>query len=285
MKTKVALFYIGLVRFEKLGKENHKKLIDILTEAYDLKIYDFTLPNIDRTDCTFEDSGRIQVYDFYTALDQIEEDIVIKFRTDIWLTDSVIDPILTELNLIVNGTQDLSYMGMAIISANSEFDNAEYYSYGYRKTGKILDWVIIADRRTLVKKEDAFTYLKEGKYVRTAGGGNHSYRVLRTSQTNTVVVCCQLYLIRKEYDTYPTDVQVGIDMIELTLPNPKTLEWLYLVKKSGGLTAYYEKLKFERQRAEQMALENSQQKVRRKLAPPPSRTNNQSITQVWKGIR
>ena len=105
MKTKVALFYIGLVRFEKLGKENHKKLIDILTEAYDLKIYDFTLPNIDRTDCTFEDSGRIQVYDFYTALDQIEEDIVIKFRTDIWLTDSVIDPILTELNLIVNYEQ------------------------------------------------------------------------------------------------------------------------------------------------------------------------------------
>ena len=100
-----------------------------------------------------------------------------------------------------------------------------------------------------------------------------------------MIVCCQLYLIRKEYDTYPTDVQVGIDMIELTLPNPKTLEWLYLVKKSGGLTAYYKKLKFERQRAEQMALENSQQKVRRKLAPPPRRTNNQSITQVWKGIR
>jgi hypothetical protein len=285
MKTKVALFYIGQVRFDQLGKENHKKLIDILSEVYDLKIYDFTLPNIDRTNCTFEDSGRIQVYDFYTALDQIEEDIVIKFRTDIWLTDSVIDPILRELNLIVSGDQDLSYMGMALISGNNEFDSAEYYSYSYRKTGKILDWIIIANRCKLTKKEDAFIHITEGKYIKTAGGGNHTYRVLKTPETNTVIVCCQIYLIRKEYDSYPTDVQVGIDMIELTLPNPKTLEWLYLVKKSGGLTEYYKKLKFEKQRAEQMALENSQQKVKRKFAPPPRQTNNQSIAQAWKGIR
>jgi hypothetical protein len=191
MKTKVALFYIGLVRFEKLGKENHKKLIDILTEAYDLKIYDFTLPNIDRTDCTFEDSGRIQVYDFYTALDQIEEDIVIKFRTDIWFTNSSIEMLLDAIDNVVNDTLDVVYLG---------YDFRNYYSEkGFKIDAdaikKVADFVVVSNKQGLTTRAVALQKCIDDR----SKNGNVLFKNIRSDTARSVMISCHMYLVRKEF--------------------------------------------------------------------------------------
>ena len=236
-QKKIAIIYIGYPRFKEIGYKNHKKMIDRIDELYDLKIYDFTFPNIDRSDCFYKDSGRIQVYDFYTALDHVEEDICIKLRTDLWITDSAIDAILEELFLVTETTQDFSFCGMGLIRGSIEFYKEKYFKLPVTKTGKVLDWIIIANRNKLSSKEKILEQLDTSPKLI---GGNKAFTILPVAGSNCAIVCCQIYLIRKTYDSIPDDCQVGIDMLKLfgngITDSQIIIEWLETIQQDQKLT-------------------------------------------------
>lgn len=215
MKQKIAIVYIGQPRFENIGKNNHKQLIDKLNERWEVVEYNFLQPILDRSDCPFpeNDTGaaRIQVWDFYKTLDLVEEKIIIKLRSDIWFAQSSINVVITELNLVVSGKQDISYMG-----CDSSYNFSEKYVKMPTKKGKILDLVIIANKNKIRKKEIALANLQEGKLAHLRSG-NSTFKVLTTPQTISAKVFCQIYIIRKETDS-PNDWIMGWNFLEHYLP-------------------------------------------------------------------
>ena len=196
MKEKIAIVYLGLPRFEELGKANHKILINKLKEYWDVVEYDFLQPKLDRSDCPFpeNDTGaaRIQVWDFYTALGLIQENVVLKLRSDIWFSQSSIDAVVAELSLISCGKQDISYMG-----CDSSYNFSEKYIKVPAKKGKILDLVIIVNKNKIRKKEVALQDLQQGKLAHLRSG-NSTFKVLTTPYSISSKVFCQIYIIRKE---------------------------------------------------------------------------------------
>ena len=219
----VAILYIGHPRFKDLSVLNHKKLIDAISIKFKVIIYDFTQPILDRSECPFISSGGIQLWDFYTSVDEIKEDVIIKIRTDLFFTDSSIIAIISELTQIAYNQIDVSFLGLGLLSEH--FDSGvykeEFYSYTYQKTGKVLDWIIIVDKKFISTKEAVFEDLTTGKSSRN-GGGNYTWKLIVKSPLDTNIVCCHTALIRKLYKKEDFIFKnVVLDMFELSLPqNP-----------------------------------------------------------------
>ncbi len=214
MKPKIAIVYIGLSRFEEMGRENHKLLINKLKENWTVVEYNFIQPRLDRSNCPFpsNDTGaaRIQVWDFYTALDSVQENIVIKLRSDIWFSQSSIGAVMAELNLIARGKQHISYMG-----CDSSYNFSEKYVKDLTKKGKVLDLVIIVNKNKIRKKEVALLDLQKGKLAHLRSG-NSTFKVLTTPRTVLSKVFCQIYIIRKEPEIL-NDWTVGWNFLDYYL--------------------------------------------------------------------
>jgi len=101
--------YTGEKRFEKIGRENHKLLYNALSEFVPFSIYDQC--KADRKDDEFKLSALNQIWDFYKALPAVKERIVVKMRTDIWLTKSSIPHIVNEILATQQGKRTFTLIG------------------------------------------------------------------------------------------------------------------------------------------------------------------------------
>jgi hypothetical protein len=207
----VAVVYIGLPRYESIGRQNHKILLSKLREKYNVVEYNFLQPLLDRSTCPFnpneKGAARIQIWDFYTALDAIQERFVIKLRTDVWFAKSSTQVVLAELENIVAGKHDISYMGLDIIY-NPSATNLKMACDNL----KVLDLVILVDRLKIVRKDIVFSELQKGKLA-AFKSGNSTWRCIWTNKTRAFIIGCQLYLIRKEYNEFPNDWDVAYDFV------------------------------------------------------------------------
>ena len=221
----IAILYTGHPRFKDLSMLNHKKLIDAISLEFKVIIYDFTQPILDRSECLFTSSGGIQLWDFYTSIDKIKEDVIVKIRTDLFFTDSSIITIISELTQITYNQIDVSFLGLGILSehVDSELYKEKFYSYTYQKTGKVLDWIVIFDKKFISTKEIVFEDLTTGKSSRN-GSGNYIWKLIVKSPLDTNVVCCHIALIRKLYKNEDFIFKnVVLDMFELSLPQPPSI--------------------------------------------------------------
>jgi hypothetical protein len=216
----VAILYIGHPRFKESSTLNHKKLIDAISTKFEVTIYNFTQPILDRSECSFTSAGAIQLWDFYTSIDKIKEDVIIKIRTDLFFTDSSITAIISELTQIAYYQIDVSFLGLGLLSEHfdSKIYEEKFYSYSYRKTGKVLDWIVIVNKKFISTKEIVFEDLTTGKSSRN-GSGNYIWKLIVKSPLDTNVVCCHTALIRKLYKNEDFIFKnVVLDMFELSLP-------------------------------------------------------------------
>ena len=279
MKEKLAIFYIGLPRYENIGKQNHQQLIEALKTHWDIVEYNFCFPNIDRSLHPFTEhkkwgNGQTQVWDFYTAIENIEEQFVLKMRTDVWLARSSIKYFSNELLNLQNNTKDLIYFGTDERSPDFNI-HRPYYSL---PKGKVLDIIVAANKTKINSKDDAFIRLDD---IKSKNNGNATYSVLIKYSERTAVVPLKICLIRKEYLEYPTSKQVFFDWADWFRSFSKDDPWI---------SSYQEWVVKQPEEFEEPKLKLAPEPVvgrivRRKLAPPPSRTNNQPIAQAWKGFR
>jgi hypothetical protein len=219
----IAILYIGHPRFKDLSMLNHKKLIDAISIEFKVTMYDFTQPILDRSECLFTSSGGVQLWDFYTSVDKIKEDVIIKLRTDLFFTDSSIITIISELKQIAYNQIDVSFLGLGLLSehVDSGVYKEKFYSYTYQKTGKVLDWIVIVDKKFISHKNVVFEELTSGKSSRN-GSGNYTWKLIVKSPLGANIVSCHIALIRKLYKNEDFIFKnIVLDMFELSLPqNP-----------------------------------------------------------------
>ena len=182
--------YTGERRFESIGRENHKLLYNTLSEFTPFSIYDQC--KADRKNDEFKLSAPNQIWDFYKALPAVKERIVVKMRTDIWLTKSSIPHIVNEILATQQGKRTFTLIGSELKTHyNNEYDTYDLPSD--KAKVKTADFITIADKETLRPKDQIYNMLKTEK----SKSGNRLWQRIRKGPGKYSFG--QIYLIRANY--------------------------------------------------------------------------------------
>ena len=243
MNAQLAIFYTGDKRHNlELTKQNHQRLFDRIQEFADYNIYWFTKDDPGRGVCPFEEGdinldnayrraqgGGIQVWDFYRSCERTTEPIVMKLRTDVWLTDSSIDIICEEIKKIIAGKTDIAFFGSDWIHANA--------GRIYHKIvvidgvpGGVQDFVIVANRSQLKSGQEVIDYITALSPKKRRSGNNLHKLLIPMTNTdhfnfqdiNAFRILCQTWLVRKTYHAYPPDMEVCKDYIQSYILDDKS---------------------------------------------------------------
>jgi hypothetical protein len=219
-----AVVYIGQRKFDATSRANHDGLFELLRTKYEINVYDFTRSSPSTTG-PFQSSGGVQVWDFLQAVKQVEEDIIIKLRTDLWFTNNSMTVVLSELDTIVNGNNDVAFMG---IDFTNHYDKLhERIDAGTTK--KVTDFVVIAKRSVLDNEESIITRLNGPKHK----SGNVMFKYILAPDARSVSVSCQMYLLRKDYHT-PDNWQIYSDWTREYYKSEASQQWVANNRKFIG---------------------------------------------------
>jgi len=186
----IGFVYTGEKRFENIGRENHKLLYNTLSEFTSFNIYDQC--KTDRKDDEFQLSAPNQIWDFYKALPAVKERIVVKMRTDIWLTKSSIPHIVNEILATQQGKRTFTLIGSELKTHyNNEYDTYDLPSD--KSKVKTADFITIADKESLRPKDEIYELLKTEK----SKSGNRLWQRIRKGPGKYSFG--QIYLIRANY--------------------------------------------------------------------------------------
>ena len=219
----IAVVYIGQRKFDKTSTANHQVLIELLKTQHTVNVYDFTRPG-PSTDGPFSSSGGVQVWDFLQAVKSVDEDIVIKLRTDLWFTRNSMSVVLSELNEIINGNTDVAFMG---VDFTNHYDKLHERNDATNK--KVTDFAIIVRRSSLDVEESIVTRLNGPKHK----SGNVMFKYILAPEARAVNVSCQMYLLRKDYDA-PSNWQIYSDWTSEYYKSETAQQWVANNRKFIG---------------------------------------------------
>ena len=220
----IAVVYIGQQKFDTTSRTNHERLFELLRTKYEINAYNFTRPGPSTTG-PFQSSGGIQVWDFLQAVKQVEEDIIIKLRTDLWFTNNSMTVVLSELDEIVNGNNDVAFMG---IDFTNHYDKL-HERIDADTTKKVTDFAVIAKRSVLDNEESIITRLNGPKHK----SGNVMFKYILAPDARAVSVSCQMYLLRKDYHT-PDNWQIYSDWTREYYKSEASQQWVANNRKFIG---------------------------------------------------
>lgn len=223
----IAVIYNGDIRFNQaIAKENHQRLINKLKKFGDVNIYNFTKADPQRPVCPYDEGGNdlssqgryrraaggaVQVWDFVQSVERTVEPIVIRMRTDTWFTDDSIEIIVKELQDIINKKSGIYFFGSDLINDNAGVPYKKTYFY-YAQANNIIpntvqDYVIIGRRECIVSLTDINDRLSvlRGNKLRS---GNKLFRWIVAGEEIAATIICNIFLIRKHFDCYPTDLEI-----------------------------------------------------------------------------
>ena len=217
----IGIFYIGLSRFRESTKENHQQFFNQLENKFQCSYYDFT--NLDRSTCPFNlenlnQRGNLQVWDFAKATNLIQNNIVIKMRTDVWITDSASNEIILEIFKVCNNEIDASFLGFSTKIFQHTVLKVDHQG--------VADFIVIANKKKIRSFEDICNHLSTKNYK----SGNLAYSEILNNHYTANNVVSELYIVRKESKV---EYQIGLDFI-MSIPvskRNKTLSW-YLSSRS-----------------------------------------------------
>lgn len=220
----IAVVYIGQNRFYKTAENNHRQLIDLLRTKYEINVYDFTRPG-PSTEGPFTSSGGVQVWDFLQAVKTVKEDIVIKFRSDIWFTKNSMSVVLSELDEIVNDRNDVAFMG---VDFTNHYDKL-HERIDAATTKKVTDFVVMAKRNAIDNEQSIIDRLNGPKHK----SGNVMFKYILIPTARAVSISCQMYLLRKDYDQ-PSNWQIYSDWTSEYYKSETAQRWVAENKKFIG---------------------------------------------------
>ena len=215
----IAFFYTGEKRFNDVTKDNHKKFFDKVKEFYDVSIYDHTQPGFDRLTCPFKYSGIIQAWDFLKSRDIIKEEIIVKIRSDIWFTNSATNVVIHELKEIVEGRNELCYIGMNL----SAHYNQEHTQEDAKKIKKVTDFLIIANKKSIKSTDSVIQHFNPDDPK--TENGNRIFKSISIENAKTKSVSCQMYLVRQEFND-PDNFEIYLDWARRYKNHQHCVDWI-----------------------------------------------------------
>jgi hypothetical protein len=171
----------------------------------------------------YPEAGAMQVTDFCKARDILDGqyDILIKMRTDLWITDTAWPVLFEEVDRVVDGETDIGYVGYNFL----EHYNKVLSRKNADDVKKVQDFIVIARATAIVPTQDLFARLGKNAWKKRING-NKIWRYIRAEDTPAETVSTQIYLIREERKEY-TNWQLLWDWFSKKKDAPAdSMEWL-----------------------------------------------------------
>lgn len=219
----ISVFYTGDRRHNPaIAEANHSEFFKQLRTLDEVEVHYFTKDYPGRGMCPFDEGGpdvklrrgqggAVQVWDFCQSVNQVKGDVVIRLRTDIWFTKTAINHIINHINDVVSDQRDIVFFGSDLVNDNQGKEH-EVIEIDRYEPARIQDFIVVARRNRLVDNNTVIAGLlaTSPKKIRS---GNKTFRTIVPEGSRAATVLCQLYLIRKYYNTTPSDHQVCGDYI------------------------------------------------------------------------
>lgn len=242
---KLAIFYTGDIRHNtKVTYENHNLLFEKIKEIIPYEVYYFTRNDPERGICPYDppidqhdpdnvyrrgQGGAVQVWDFLRGVQRTTEKYVMRLRTDVWFTDSAMTVICDEIKQLIAGESDICYFGSDWINANAGSVNNRLPVH-IDLDNTIQDFVVLANREKLKSFDQCIVDINSTNPNKRRSG-NKIFRYIiptdntvvgvRTQYAKVFRVLCQIWLVRKNYDEYPSDNEVCKDYIQSYIADNK----------------------------------------------------------------
>ena len=206
----IGIFYTGLPRYREETRLNHDKLITRLQAIAPVQVYDFLQPGFPRDDlpCAGDvgSAGGIQVWDFMKAAQILTEPVIVKLRTDLWFCESSFEVVAREVESVLRGHNDVSYLG-SNLKMNFDKEDIRYPANSHKK---VPDFVVVARRDKVLEIDRVRDRLRE--HYNNVANGNKVFRIITPDMDSSVSVNCHIFLMRKALRN-PTDYNVGLAFI------------------------------------------------------------------------
>jgi hypothetical protein len=192
----IGVMFTGLKRFVNTTKANHQQVLDILDQRFGIEIYNYFRDSADPA-CPFDQSGKVQVYDFLTGKDKVKQQVFVKIRSDVYFTGSSIDVLCKEIDAVLSHESDIVYMGIDFMNDYSAVHKREDARtvHGH----KVTDFVIVARKDKVADTDTIINLMKNNVKDKS---GNKTFNLIMTDSAVAKKVSCQMYLVRKDYSTY-----------------------------------------------------------------------------------
>ena len=215
----IGIIQIGLKRLYDTAKLNHKKLYDTLNKRYGITVYDFYRDAADPK-CPFDQSGKVQVYDFLKAKNHVKEEVFIKVRSDAYFTRTSIDIICKEIDNVISGESDIVFMGIDFMNDYAEIHKREDARtvHGH----KVTDFVVVARKDKVADTDEIIDLLSHSVKDKS---GNKTYNLILTESAIAKKVSTQIYILRKEYSEYD-NWQIYWDWCSQYRKSPVAQDWV-----------------------------------------------------------
>jgi hypothetical protein len=241
---KMAIFYTGDIRHnQEIIKLNHQKLFDRIAELIQYNVYWFTKNDAGRGECPYEEGdpnldiiyrrgqgGAIQVWDFMRSVQRTSEEYILRLRTDVWFTETSIDCICFELKEMLERQSEIAYFGSDWIHGHAGKINLRLpFDLNYEAV--VQDFVVLANRNKIRSFDDVIEHLNK-VIPNKRRSGNKAFRFIIPHEETSLFekkqlaivhrILCQIWLIRKDYSSMPTDTDVCRDYIQSYIADEKT---------------------------------------------------------------
>lgn len=217
----ISIIQTGLGRYREITNPNHKELYDLIAEHYPITIHDFYRTDSD-PECPYKGSGSVQLFDLLKAKDKVDNEIILKIRSDILITKVARLAILDELKKIINGEIDISFIGIELL----KYYHLPYHQANYlHKVRKVLDYVVICKKSML---DDTVI---DGHHDKISSNtGNAVLYLLIKDNMRASIMSTQIYVIRKNFETF-TNHDVYLEWAnwnnqKIKRKYPKTYKWI-----------------------------------------------------------
>ena len=236
----IAVFYTGDVRHNQdIAADNHRLLIDRLRELGEVNVYRFTRDDPDRGQCPYDPpprqadpdniyrrgfGGAVQVWDFMRGVERTTEDIVIRLRTDLWLTESSVKVICNEIQLLLDNKTDVAYFGSDWLNEAVGMINLKL-PVNIHSDHHVQDFVIAARRDGLKDFNTVITDIDLLNPNKRRSGNKLFRYILKMDGLDQVSrahrILCRIWLVRQTYEEYPDNNIVVRDYIQSYIVDDK----------------------------------------------------------------
>ena len=189
MIKSLAIIYIGIKNEEKdkIGKKNHEILFNLL-EKNNIKynIYDFTF-----TEPFHEKANVSQIKNFFYALKNTNENLIIKLRYDILIYENSFEILL---NTIIDFINQKNYGYFIGGCCKTYMDNNFTYIDNIidNSSSPVNDWIIMINKECILSNKKALTIINNKKIK----NGNKTWQLLLKDNIQIVNRTLKIYLIR-----------------------------------------------------------------------------------------
>lgn len=211
----IAIVYIGEHRLSDTTALNQKRLLDAISKKYVCRLYDFTHQNR-----TWSVSGlcseQAQILDIHHALKVVEEPVVFKIRTDIWICPWEVDNIISMIDRVVQEKIDFVYIGPYVgLNYRSLKDVPEEFEIKRNHQPRFVNDVIVIFRKDWAQDVPAlFDMIPE----QIEYDLNRGWWMLPKIQSRCLHADIDVYTVRKPLES-PSDFQVVEDWFDRAISN------------------------------------------------------------------